>query len=84
MTKSRNWEHHDLNAVEIATFRWHANNLENEALALYVTDRTKFDRIWRVLRDASQALKALRGSCSSNEDCPDGWHCSGGECQPDN
>lgn len=78
------WKAHDLNAVEMATFRWHANNLENEALRLYVTNREKFGRICKVFEKASKDLKALRGSCRENEDCPDGWHCSSGECQPDN
>lgn len=80
----RNWPADLLNAVEFATFRWHANNLENEALSLYVTKRAKFAKICKVFQKASQDLRALRGSCTSNEDCPDGWHCSGGECQPDN
>ncbi len=79
-----NWFPDPNNAVEIATFRWHANNLENEALRLYVTHRHKFQKICKVFEQASKDLKALRGSCSSNEDCPDGWHCSGTECQPDN
>jgi hypothetical protein len=79
----KNWVPHDLNAVELATFRWHANNLENEAIRLYVTKRDKFLKICKVFETASKSLQALRGSCNSNDDCPDGWHCSSNECQPD-
>lgn len=77
------WRPHDLNAVELATFRWHANNLENAAINLYVTDRVKFMKICAVFAEAAKKMQALKGSCSENDDCPDGWHCSGGECQPD-
>jgi hypothetical protein len=79
-----NWIPNNLNAVELATFRWHANNLENEAISLYVTHREKFGDICQVFKTASESLRGLRGSCRENSDCPDGWHCSSGECQPDN
>jgi hypothetical protein len=74
---------HPHNAVELATFRWHANNLENAAINLYVTDRAKFLKICAVFAEAAKKMKGLKGSCTDNDDCPDGWHCSGGECQPD-
>lgn len=80
----RHWPHHELNAVEFATFRWHANNLENEALKLYVTKRDHFPDICKVFKKASESLRKLKNSCTSNDECPDGWHCSGGECVPDN
>ena len=79
----KKWTPHALNAVEFATIRWHANNLENVAIGLYVTERSKFLKICKVFQTASKSLQALRGSCESNDDCPDGWHCSNGECQPD-
>ncbi len=80
----RRWQASTMNAVEFATFRWHANSLENKAISLYVTNREKFPQICQAFILAANRLRALTNSCSSNEDCPDGWHCSNGECQPDN
>ena len=52
----RKWEPSPKDASNIATFRWFANALENEALELYATDRRHFTHIEEVLR---RALKAM-------------------------
>ena len=83
-TMARNWKHHENNAVEFATLRWHANRLENQAIQLYVTDRNNFSQIADIFKQAAKDLKTLHNSCTSDDDCPDSWHCNNGECQPDN
>ena len=81
----RKWEPSPNDATAIAAFRWFANTLENEALELYMTDRSHFDHIERVLRDALKAMGDTRqkSRLSEEEDgCPDGWVLCDGICKP--
>jgi hypothetical protein len=81
----RKWEPSASDAVSIATFRWFANQLENDALELYMTDRRHFGHIERVLRRALKEMSNTqqRARVSEEEDgCPDGWVLCDGICKP--
>lgn len=81
----RKWEPSSNDATSLAAFRWFANTIENEAIALYVTERSTFGQIEEVLR---RTLRELSDICNENyvpaeeNGCPDGWVLCDGVCQP--
>ena len=81
----RKWEPSANDAIAIATFRWFANALENDALELYMTDRSHFAHIESVLRRAVKDLAdtQTKSRLSQEEDgCPEGWVLCDGICKP--
>ena len=81
----RKWNPSMNDATSLAAFRWLANTLENEAMALYVTHPDKFAEIEDVLRRALHGLHGLKTThyvAMEENGCPDGWVLCDGVCQP--
>ena len=81
----RTWEPSSKDASAIATFRWFANALENEALELYMTDRRHFAHIESVLRRTLKEMSDTQQKSRLTEEedgCPDGWVLCDGICKP--
>ena len=81
----RKWEPSAKDATALAAFRWLANTIENESVALYVTERDCFREIEDVLRRALRELKYLKTNYAvpaEENGCPDGWVLCDGVCQP--
>ncbi|HEY7474803.1 MAG TPA: hypothetical protein VH679_07310 [Vicinamibacterales bacterium] len=81
------WQTDPTDAAALAAFRWHANRLENLAISKYVTRRETFDNILAALSKAARELRTLNSAsnemCSIDADCPRGYHCNNGDCEPD-
>lgn len=82
------WQPDPTDAAAFAAFRWHVNRLENIAISKYVTRRDKFEDILAVLSRTAKELGRLNSlsgeMCSIDADCPRGYHCNNGDCEPDN
>ena len=80
-------------AYKLAAIQWWTATITRAALELYATDRRQYDRMARVLLDATRALEALSGekkllradtvACQADPDCPPGWICDQGTCVPE-
>jgi hypothetical protein len=81
----RKWIPSPNDATSLAAFRWLANTLENEAMALYVTHPDKFGEIEHVLRHALHEMHRLKSAnyvAMEENGCPDGWVLCDGVCLP--
>jgi hypothetical protein len=81
----RTWEPSPKDVTNIAAFRWFANQIENEALELYATDRAHFARLEEVLRHTLKQIGHIREKAFIPQDengCPDGWVLCDGICRP--
>ena len=80
------WHPDETTPAAFATFRWHANRLENMAISLYVTDPSRFREINTALKEVAARLRTIQRNvqqCTSSRDCPDDWFCCGGVCEPE-
>ena len=81
----RKWEPSPKDATSLAAFRWFANTIENESMALYVTEPGCYHEIEHVLRHTLRHLKNLKRNYAvpfEENGCPDGWVLCDGVCQP--
>lgn len=82
----RKWEPSPNDAINVAAFRWFANQIENQALEVYATDRMHFAKLEELLRNTLREMGAIRQKAFVAQDengCPDGWLlCDDGLCKP--
>ena len=82
----RKWDPSPNDATSIAAFRWFANQIENQALELYATDRKHFVTVEQVLRRTLRELAEIRKTAfipQEENGCPNGWElCEDGICKP--
>jgi hypothetical protein len=88
-SQDRKWQPDPFDPAALAAFRWYVNELENLASMLYITDRNTYDEILTILKVARVALKSVKKNklmsqqCDSSADCPRGYQCVDGQCEPD-
>lgn len=78
-------------AFKLAALQWWTHTIGRVLIEVYATDRRQYDRMAAILSDARDALRALDGrkklvndgdACSTDHDCPDGFFCDNGTCEP--
>ena len=79
------WKPSPKDPTSFAAFRWFANAIENDALELYITDRSTYEEIEHILRSTLRQLAHLRMKEAlppGDNECPDGWVLCNGICAP--
>ena len=78
-------------AFKLAALQWWTHEIGQVLIEIYATDRRQYDRIARIMSDASAALRSLAGAkklmadgdaCQTDQDCPRGYYCDEGTCEP--
>jgi Cys-rich repeat protein len=84
------WQPKGEDAFKLAALRWWALVIEQVAIEAYATDRKRFKDLSRILSTCRDQLKGLPGAtqdpafvmCRTDLDCPDGFYCNEGTCEP--
>jgi hypothetical protein len=79
------WKSGPADVPAIASFRWFANTIENQALVRYMTNKGTFEETQEILRAAVRALGPIQTTDSTLfGHCPPGWiECEDGFCRPE-
>jgi len=89
--KTGRFEPNPDDAFKLAALQWWTHNIGKVLIEVYATDRRQYARIAGVMSDAVAALHALAGpqrvsadstACSTDQDCPRGFFCADGTCEP--
>lgn len=90
-TRTGRFEPNPDDAFKLAALQWWTHTIGRVLIEVYATDRRQFDRMSLILGDAKAALRSLAGekklmadgdSCSIDTDCPRGFFCDQGTCEP--
>jgi len=79
------WETSGNDATNYAAVRWYALVLEQHAIAILGSDRSRFNDVRAVLAQALDSLQGLENgiNIAAVQSCPPGWVLCGGLCAPD-
>jgi hypothetical protein len=90
--KTGRFEPNPEDAFKLAALQWWTHTLGRTLIEVYATDRRQYDRMSKILSDAHTALRLLAGpqaltiaggdACSTDQDCPKGFFCDEGTCEP--
>ena len=89
--KTGRFEPNPDDAFKLAALQWWLHDIGRILIEVYATDRRQFDRMSALLSDAAAAVRALAGhkkitadgdACSTDQDCPRGYFCDQGTCEP--
>jgi hypothetical protein len=89
--KSGRFEPNPDDAFKLAALQWWTHEIGRILIEVYATDRRQFDRMSMILSDSRAALRSLAGgkklmadgdACSTDQDCPRGFFCDEGTCEP--
>jgi hypothetical protein len=79
------WESSGNDATNYAAVRWYALVLEQHAIAILGSDRTRFNDVRSILAQALDSLQGMENgiTVAAVQSCPPGWVLCGGLCAPD-
>ena len=85
------FEPHADDAFKLAALQWWTHTIGKTLIEVYATDRRQYRRMSQIMGDATAALHSLVGdglvggeqiACQTDEDCPRGYYCRDGTCEP--
>lgn len=78
------WQPQGNDAINLATYRWYAIQIEAKAIELYGTDPSLWQQIETAMNTGLSALYAIKVKkpIGDDGDCPPGWVPCGEDCAP--